>query len=266
MLNHTPYSVHIYGQTSFIAQSLIRIFKKSNVEFHEIPRDFDFASSLKYAKSSSEKRNILVSMAWKSNRSGDYQVSEENFFWISHSLRIAKWCQRHNFELMIPGSCLEYSEQAQSNYVISKKELYKELASNEYNITYYWPRIFYAFSVKLGRPRILRSALIAKESNKEFELKYPEEKHDYIEVTDVAQQLKSILDLRKSGSWDVGTGLLHSNRELILGLGVHLSDASNLDHIDESFMVSDSWNQPAMRLFDNQTAQISSTLDFFSKI
>ena len=197
------YRVYIYGHTSFLAHSLIQTFEKTNIECFKLQKDFDFNSSLDYSKKNPNTRNILVSMAWTSNRFDDYQMSEQNISWISHSLRMAEWCQRQNYELMIPGSCLEYSDHAQSNYVVAKRELYSELSGRNYDITYYWPRIFYAFSVKFKRPRILRSALMAKESNEEFELKLPEEKHDYIEVSDVAQQLKSILDLKKSGTWDV---------------------------------------------------------------
>lgn len=266
MPSQNHYTVFIYGYTSFLANALIETFKETNVEFFRLQRDFDFKSSVDYAKKYPKTRNILVSMAWTSNRSNDYQVSEDNMFWISRSLEMAEWCRRHNFELMIPGSCLEYSDQAQSNYVVAKRALYNAIVDSDYGITFYWPRIFYAFSVEYRRPRILKGALGAKESNRDFELRFPEEKHDYIEVSDVARQLKSMLDLSKTGTWDVGTGLLHSNKDLIFGVGARIAHSPELYQSEDLLKLSESWNHPAQRMISDQVSQISSTLEFFSRI
>ena len=167
---------------------------------------------------------------------------------------------------MIPGTCLEYSEMAQSTYVMAKRRLYSEIKSRDYGITFYWPRIFYAFSAIHQRPRILREALNARKKGSFFELKYPNEQHDYIEMMDVGLQLKSVLDVAITGTWDIGTGVLHSNRELVEQLGFfNVSVPSNSQEVVDP-RVADSWNFPAREKIPNHECQIENTVRYFSRI
>jgi hypothetical protein len=264
--NYRSYSVYIYGYTSFLAQALINSLVTGGIKYVTIPRDFDFEPSTQLPRNKIGTRNVLVSMAWVSNRNNDYQDAEANYFWKSHSLKIAEWCERNNFELMIPGTCLEYAEQAQSEYVRAKKMLYNEIEKRGLSVAFYWPRIFYAFSIEFKRPRVVREALIAREAGKSFELKSPNEYHDYIEIKDVAHQLKSLLDLSLSGTWDIGSGILHSNRELIESIFKIETETLIRNQEEGKSMVQDTWNSQARLTVPNHFFQIENTLRFFSRL
>lgn len=264
--NYRSYSVYIYGHTSFLAQALINNLGTDGIRYVEIPRTFDFEPSTQLPSVERGTRNVLVSMAWVSNRNSDYQDSVANDYWKSQSLRIAEWCERNKFELMIPGTCLEYSEQAQSEYVRAKKMLYNEIKRRGLSVAFYWPRIFYAFSVEFMRPRVLREALIARQVGESFELKSPNEFHDYIEMKDVGHQLKSLLDLSLSGTWDIGSGILHSNRELVENICKFKTGTLNLNQENIKSMAQDTWNSPAQLTVPNHSFQIENTLRFFSRI
>jgi hypothetical protein len=258
--------VFIYGYTSFLAQALINSLVIGGIKCVTIPRDFDFEPSTQLPSNKIGTRKVLVSMAWVSNKNNNYQDSEANNFWKSRSLKIAEWCQRNGFELMIPGTCLEYSEQAQSEYVSAKKTLYNEISRRGLSEAFYWPRIFYAFSTEFMRPRVLREALIARQAGQSFELKSPNSFHDYIEMKDVGHQLKSLLDLSLSGTWDIGSGVLHSNRELVENVCKIKTGTLNLNQKESKDMTHDTWNYPAQLTVPNHSTQIENTLKFFSRI
>jgi len=167
------------------------------------------------APTRNSKVNLLISMAWCSNRNPNYLDSSENYFWAKRHIEIAKFCIENDIFLLIPGTCLEYCSSGTSAYVESKKEVKKFLDENMSADRYLWLRYFYIFSLENRRPGLLRDALMARDERRPFSINSLESGHDFIEVRDAVEQTLKIIQSGSHGVWDIGSGIVRSNLELL---------------------------------------------------
>jgi hypothetical protein len=97
-----------------------------------------------------------------------------------------------------------------------------------------------------------------------FQVQNLEAKHDYIELQDAVQQTTEMIFNNYHGIWDIGSGSLRSNAQLlskITGLQVK-SEPEHRQHSD--FQVS--WSGPAMKLIPNHSEFNNSTNQFFDSL
>lgn len=210
------------------------------------------------------RETIVISMAWSSNSKKGYLHSPENSMWATKHIEIAKYCLKEDFFFVVPGSCLEYGENQEVEYVKSKIQLRRFLEENMPSRQYLWLRYFYIFSIAHRRPGLVREALDAKSKSSPFSISNIRGHHDYIEVRDAVAQTIELIENLYTGVWDIGTGRTRSNLEI-------LSRIKDLDII-ETIEVKDpskpliGWEGSAKKVIPNHTNFTTHTNQFFGTL
>ena len=253
--------VVLLGSTGFLGSHLYSAMLHNGF----FPEKVNFDISQIQDKFSSPSRNsqvnFLISMAWCSNRNQNYLDSSENFSWAERHIEIAKFCIENDIFLLIPGTCLEYCSSGTSAYVESKKEVKKFLDENMSADRYLWLRYFYIFSLENRRPGLLRDALMARDERRPFSINNSESRHDFIEVRDAVEQTLKIIHSGSHGVWDIGSGIVRSNLEL-------LSRIQNLEVVPSSLnsglgRPTQSYEEGAKLLISNHRQLSRYTDEFF---
>jgi hypothetical protein len=211
-----------------------------------------------------KRKTIVISMAWSSNSRIGYLNNPENFIWAKKHMEIAKYCLRNDYVFVVPGSCLEYGQNQDVEYVKSKIQLRKFLEENMPINRYLWLRYFYVFSLAHRRPGLIRDALEAKSDSKPLIISNLKGHHDYIEVRDAVAQTTELIRELHTGVWDIGSGRTRSNLDV-------LSSIRNIDIIESSDVGGSnepriSWEGSAEKLIPNYTQFTKHTNQFFGTL
>jgi len=197
------------------------------------------------------KLDACVHAAWIATP-GEYLESPENDILVSRSSQFLKQLQDIGVRKMVVlGTCIEYDLSTRkplsedttllrpdSTYARSKNSLHNLLQKElDASTSLCWARVFFPY----GRgedSRRLSSWLIQRFANGEIaELKTPENRNDYIHITDVASALSLALEKNFRGAINIGTGKGVTVHELALEIAnqmecpklVKISKSDNLN-------------------------------------
>lgn len=244
---------HLYS--NLICQGYIPMQSEGNLTFLEN----------NYPRSKFINRKVfLISMAWSSNSRNGYLSNPDNAVWATKHIDFAKFCMRNDYCFVIPGTCLEYTENQTVEYIKSKIKLKKFVEENMSKEKYLWLRYFYVFSLVHRRPSLIRDALAAKSASRPLRLSNIDGRHDYIEVRDAVAQTIELIEGLYDGVWDIGAGCTRSNRDLISRIG-KLDILENKEAKDRS-NPRIVWEGSAKKLIPNHAKFTTHTNHFFGNL
>jgi nucleoside-diphosphate-sugar epimerase len=155
--------------------------------------------------------DAVLHMAWTSNSKSNYEVSPENILWAEKSIELAKKCVERGMFFAGIGTGLENDSSNTTPYVLSKRQVRTELLSELSLGLAGWLRPYYIFDIKECRPRLLKFVLDNSQDNF-FVVNNGNSLHDYISSFDVSSGILEALRINLSGTVDIGSGKLISNR------------------------------------------------------
>ncbi len=178
------------------------------------------------------KPDAVMHFAWHSTSSDAYEFDVEHDEWMKESLGFAEECINRGIWFICAGSAADSLANAaathiwNSNYAKSKRLLREGVLSHlgpQNRVT--WLQIEYVYSVVKQRPRLVQSLLNAEDPTR-FQPQFPDRKHDFIDVNDVAQALRVILAKRLVDVVIVGSGYLVSTFSFIQAIKFSLSQST----------------------------------------
>jgi len=264
MLSKVSPHILLFGGSGFLGRVLHRELLQAGAKISLVPREFDFVNQEMTSNHMEVKPSVLISTAWISNRSKGYLYDIENFRWVEKHIEISLFCFRNNLKLVIPGTCLEYVGQLDVPYIASKSQLLSYLQSNLPSEAFLWIRFFYLFSQDERRPRLIADALNSIEKRIPLQVRCTETKHDFIEVRDAAMQTVKMLFEQYHGIWDVGSGQLRSNNELLSKIeNLEIKSAAEELTFEKQQVL---WSGAATKLMTDYSHFLTYTNQFFSSI
>jgi nucleoside-diphosphate-sugar epimerase len=203
--------IAILGSEGFIGSHVVQFCRVSGVPVIELPRwngnQEHFEKQIQKLKlENSEKQIYLLQTAWYSTSNTDYRFSPQNYEWVKNTKAILEICKRYGIIFAGLGTCLEKQSIDQDLYTSCKSEIRSYLHSQSSNIEWIWFQLHYVYSVKEQKPAVLRKAKEASDSEVSISLATPNDKHDFIEVRDVADALVHSLSNGLRGIIEIGTG------------------------------------------------------------
>lgn len=164
--------------------------------------------------------NIVLHLAWHRTNSREYDKSSQHMHWAEETLKFALECLRANIWFICAGSALDNVSNSVSfaqttQYSNSKSQLREWiLGLNSPRSAITWLQIQYVFSIQAQRPRLLHSLMNA-ENLRTFCPNFPDHSNDFIEISDVASAVRTVLLNGMTNIVTVGSGWAVSNRNFI---------------------------------------------------
>lgn len=183
------------------------------------------------------KPDVVLHFAWHSTSGHAYELDSDHSEWALESLLFAKECFDRGIWFICAGSAADSlaNEDAthigNSNYARSKRLLREGVlrySEPQGHVT--WLQIEYVFSLIKQRPRLVHSFLNADDLPN-FLPKFPERRHDFIDVADVAQALRVILVNRLFGLVVIGSGYLLSTLSFVQAMKFSLGQLTEYPSI-----------------------------------
>jgi nucleoside-diphosphate-sugar epimerase len=183
------------------------------------------------------KPDVVMHFAWHPTSSDAYEFDAEHGEWMKESLGFAEECINRGIWFICAGSAADsLANRAathiwDSDYAKSKRLLREGVLSYlgpQNRVT--WLQIEYVYSLVKQRPRLVQSLLNAKDPAK-FQPQFPERKHDFIDVDDVAQALRVVLVNRLIDVVIVGSGYLVSTLSFVQAIKLSLIQSTECPSI-----------------------------------
>ena len=181
--------------------------------------------------------DVVMHFAWHPTSSDTYELDAGHDEWMKESLRFAEECISRGIWFICAGSAADSAaNQAathiwDSDYARSKRLLREGVLSHlgpQNRVT--WLQIEYVYSLVKQRPRLIQALLNAKDPAK-FQPQFPERKHNFIDVDDVAQALRVILAKRLVDVVIIGSGYLVSTFSFVQAVKFSLSQSTECPSI-----------------------------------
>lgn len=204
-------AIALLGADGFIGSYIVQSCLKSEIPIVKLPRwsgnENDYENVIqKFKLANSDRQIYLVQTAWHSTSNLDYRNSQRNYEWVNNSKTILEICRRLGIIFAGLGSCLEKLSTNHDLYSSCKSEIRSYLQSQTSQIEWIWFQLHYVYSIKEMKPAVLRKAKEAVELGVCFSLETPNDRHDFIEVRDVADALVHSMSAGLRGVIEVGTG------------------------------------------------------------
>lgn len=246
----------VTGASGFIGSYCIKMLIDRNYEIHTISRksienlvnenvswyNVDLFNNKKIESVFKKVRpTFFMHLAWKME-TGLNLNSENNEKWLNLSKNLISLFHRYGGKrILISGSCFEYDLNheiltenstplnANNEYGKSKNRLYQYLKSYgaENDLSYIWPRIFFAFGPGQKEQSLLPYVMTGLMNNSKIELTDGNQRYDYIYVKDVALALILLLESSYNGDVNVSSGKVIKLKDLILKIA-RIFDRENL--------------------------------------
>lgn len=217
------FAIAILGSDGFIGSHVVQFCQELGVPVVELPRwdgnPGKFDQQINKLKSLNPEIPIyLLQTAWYSTSNSDYRTSSKNNDWVEISTEMVKICKQHQIIFAGLGTCLEKQSINHDLYTSSKLQIQKFLQSQNLIKEWIWFQPHYVYSKDYFKPFVLRKAAEALAAGVPLTLGTPGDRHDFIEVRDVADALVHSLSSGLRGVIEIGTGktieVSHLLREL----------------------------------------------------
>lgn len=183
------------------------------------------------------KPDVVMHFAWHPTSSDTYEFDVEHDEWMKESLGFAEECVNRGIWFICAGSAADsLANRAathiwDSDYARSKRLLREGVLSHlgpQNRVT--WLQIEYVYSLVKQRPRLVQSFLNAEDPTR-FQPQFPDRKHDFVDVDDVAQALRVILAKRLVDVVIIGSGYLVSTFSFVQAIKLSLSQSTECPSI-----------------------------------
>ena len=149
---------------------------------------------------------VLVQAAWYSTSNVDYRTSKENLKWIETTKSILRVCIENQVTFVGLGTCLEKLQTEDDLYASSKSKIQNYLSKEFLSEDWIWFQLHYVYSLEYLKPAVLKKAAEAVEAGIPLKLATPNDKHDFIEVRDVAEAIVHSIITGQRGKLEIGIG------------------------------------------------------------
>jgi len=164
--------------------------------------------------------DIVLHLAWHPTSASDYEKSPQHRLWAQESLGFAMECLQAGIWFVCAGSALDDMSDSialtrGTHYSMSKSQLRNNILSlNHPGSAITWLQIQYVFSIRAKRPRLLHS-LVNADNIRNFRPNSPAQTHDFVEVSDVASAVRTVLLKSIRDVVVVGSGWTVSNQHFV---------------------------------------------------
>lgn len=235
----------VTGASGFIGSNTMQKLKKLDLEIHattinNAPNDKDinwFKCDLLNDHETKEniKRiapDILLHLAWGIEPS-QYDMGS-NFDWFTASVKIIDWFRRSGGErIIITGSGLEYDWsygvchenmtplKSDTIYGECKSLLFKYVSSycQKNNLSFAWPRVFFAFGPNENQKRLIPYVITQLLSDQKAIIRSGDLFRDYIYVKEIGSIIAKLVNSDFTGPVNVGTGIPMSIMDIVNQIG-----------------------------------------------
>lgn len=174
------------------------------------------------------KPDVVIHLAWNPTKNVNYDRDSQNLVWAQSTIEFIDECMKRNIWIIYSGSAAELNSSIINNlpYGIAKSGVSQHLKKLNKKNKYSLLLIQYVFSLENRRPRLLNDFNEGK-AIKNFKLSNPNNRHDFIEVRDVASGITSVLNNQITGTIYLGTGKEHTVGKFILSAAKALKISIN---------------------------------------
>ena len=164
--------------------------------------------------------DIVLHLAWHPTGANEYEKSSQHVLWAEESLRFALECLQAGIWFICAGSALDDMSDSLAltrgtQYSMSKSQLRNNILNlNHPGFVVTWLQIQYVFSIRAKRPRLLHSLMTA-DNIRSFRPNFPAQTNDFIEVSDVASAVQTVLLKGIRNFVAVGSGWAVSNQHFV---------------------------------------------------
>ena len=149
---------------------------------------------------------VLIQAAWYSTDNIDYRTSPENNKWVEITKAILESCNKWNLIFAGLGTCLENLQAQNDVYSSTKSKIQSDLTHVFPDEDWLWFQLHYVYSLEYLKPAVLKKAVEAVEAVIPLKLGTPNDKHDFIEVRDVAEAIVHSIITGQRGKLEIGIG------------------------------------------------------------
>jgi len=212
--------IFLTGQDGFIGSVVSKLAIAKGHEVLGLERPFRMENP-PWDAIASFAPDVCIHSAWIATP-GEYTTSPLNRQHRRWSVELIRGLAKSGVgHIVVLGTCAEYatsvsslhedfSEIRPSNlYAQEKADLHNDLLAlrRERDFLFSWARIFYPYGPSEHSQRLISSLICGWETGKPLHLNNPECVRDYIHVEDVATALLAIVESRREGTFNVGTGI-----------------------------------------------------------
>lgn len=164
--------------------------------------------------------DIVLHLAWHPTGAPEYEKSPQHGLWAQESLRFAMECLQAGIWFICAGSAMDDMPDSKAltqgtRYSTSKSQLRNNILNlNHPGFAITWLQIQYVFSIRAKRPRLLHS-LMSADNMRSFRPNFPAQMNDFIELSDVASAVRTVLLKGIRSFVAVGSGWAVSNQHFI---------------------------------------------------
>ena len=184
-------------------------------------------------KENPQSRITIINCAWFPKPTGHSRLDPENLKWVPVTKALVTHCLENQISYYGIGSCLENDSTIQDAYTSAKRQSgkivlqaldsiikTKKVQANKV-LSLGWLRPYYIYSLHPLTPALIR--FVAEQINiqnrtgekKNIITIQTNDLHDYIEIRACVELIKKIVVTETSGFFDLGTGRIESNQDLI---------------------------------------------------
>ena len=172
--------------------------------------------------------DYVLHLAWESTEREHYELGIEHQAWSVATTQFARESMAQGARVAVAGSAADVPGDTSyaSPYGDAKRAIRSALAREIEEGAVVWLRPQYLVSVAERRPRVVREYLTQRSSGP-FHLRSPDAMFDFVEVRDAADALVLTIHHDLHGVIDLGSGQLHSVRQLIAGVSHYVGVRSD---------------------------------------
>jgi UDP-glucose 4-epimerase len=228
--------VILTGGTGFIGYPVLKKLIELNYEILLLDRNFFFLENLKIKRLKVDLNNftdkkfeiinfkpeVILHLAWQGIPDYSEEMSKINY---NNSINFLNFVIENTDckKVIVPGSCWEYNDgniigkcsedikiEPQKPFSIYKKKLFDELINKteQRKIIFNWARLFYVYGPLQKKSSLIPTLIDSFLNNKDFHIKSPNNKNDFIFIDDVVNILIFMVQSNiPSGVYNVGTGV-----------------------------------------------------------
>lgn len=166
-----------------------------------------------------QEADLVLQLAWSASSTNNYREDVSNETWEKFTVDLANACKNVDTDFLGVGSEVEIMQNFSDPYSRSKQNTFGILRNSILNHEIAWARLGYVFDQVSESPSLIKEICSAKREKRTPLIRNLNANHDFVHVKDVANALRLMIMHREYGLFEIGSGKIHSVREVAESLG-----------------------------------------------